>query len=294
MRKLRAGQLLLVVVVVVLVAHVVAAWKPVVFIHGLNGSYHDYDQCIALLKEKHPGQAAYALDVDIKWASFKPMAQQVDDTYRALRAVVDANAAAFRGGFTLVGHSQGACVSRALIVLYGAPFNILRFVSLAGAGGGIFGDCGLWLAKNLTCEAATKLMYTAVMQRTFSVANFWKAPNHAEYLAGCTWLPYIDNELAPNATYKKNFLALQDMYFFGSPKDSIIVPWSSSIFEAVAPDGKSVLPLEKQEIWTRDTFGLRTAAEQGRLHRITVEGVQHQQWVNRDDILLTHLFPLLL
>jgi palmitoyl-protein thioesterase len=111
-------------------------YKPVVLVHGFSGSAHDWDTFVALLAQEHPGQQAFALDVDNKWASLKPMHKQVADTLAALHSTIAANRTLFADGFHLVGHSQGGLIARA--VLQTEPFNVSSFVSLAGIQTGLY------------------------------------------------------------------------------------------------------------------------------------------------------------
>lgn len=289
---------LLCVLVVSALVGVVAAYKPVVLLHGFTGSYHDFDDFIAELERVEPGHPVFALNVDNKWESMKKLQILVDNAARAIDGLIAANPALFKDGFIFLGHSQGGIVSRAVIQQH--RYNVTKYISVAGVQSGFYGSCGVWLGKNLTCEMLTDLLYTPMMQNTFSAAGFWRTPLRDKYLRHNLFLPVLNNEEGTAATreyqrmLRDNFLAVGEYHFFGSPDDEIIKPWYSSVFKTLATDGTTVVPRETQYIYTHDTFGLRTAVEQGRAHFYEVPGVKHQGWVGTQlDIVRKYIFPLL-
>jgi len=273
------------------------AYKPIVALHGYTGTYLEFNQMIAELDRYQPGHKFFALDIDNKWASMKRLQTLVDDTTALLKKTIAENEEIFRDGFIFIGHSQGGIVTRA--VMQQNAFNVTRYISLAGVQNGFFGDCGVWFGKNLTCEAVTDLLYTKVMQDSFSAAGYWRTPKREKYLKHNLFLPVLDNEegVATSAEYRKmlkdNFLRTKEFHFFGSPDDGIIRPWYSSVFDTLATDYETRMPLKDQFIYQNDTFGIRTAVEQGRVHFHEVPGVKHEEWIKgRTDIYYDYLFPL--
>jgi len=249
------------------------------------------------LKRYSPEHHLFALNVDNKWASMKKMQTLVDDAIKVLDETIANNAELFRDGFILLGHSQGGILSRA--ILEQKHYNITRYISLAGVQNGFFGDCGIWFTKNLTCDEITDIMYSKIMQNSFSAAGYWHSPDREKYLKHNLFLPLLNNEEGSAATpayqqmQKDNFLSINDYYFFGSPSDEVIRPWYTSLFDGLATDGETRLPIQKQYIYEHDTFGIRTAIEQGRVHFTEVPGVRHEEWVQgRTDIYYDYLFPL--
>jgi len=273
------------------------AYKPIVGIHGFTGSYVEFNQMKEELERYQPGHHLFALDIDNKWASLKCLQTLIDDAYAALQKVISENEELFRDGFILVGHSQGGIVSRGVMEQH--ALNVTKYISFAGVQNGFFGDCGVWFGKNLTCDAITDLLYTDALQKTFSAAGFWHSPDRDVYLKGNHHLTGINNEencgLTPEQqkTQKENFLRPKEYHFFGSPADEIIRPWYTSLFQFLGPDHETRTPMEDQYIYQQDTFGLRTAVEQGRVHFHEVPGVKHQQWLQgRTDLYYDYIFPL--
>ena len=130
------------------------------------------------------------------------------------------------------------------------------------------------------------------MQSKFSVASYWRSPDRATYLTGNKFLPILDNELTVNLTLKKNFLRPEGLYFFGSPADEVIKPWGTSMFDFWDDDMKAI-PMETQPFYINDSFGLRTAIETNKAHRISVDGVLHSEWIEREDIFTEYVMDIL-
>jgi len=283
-------------VVVALMATATEAYKPIVGIHGFTGTYTEFNKMKAELEKYQPGHPFFPLDVDNKWASLKKLQTLVDDATAVLEKTIAENEELFRDGFILVGHSQGGIVSRGVMMQH--KFNVTKYISLSGVQNGFYGDCGVWFTKNMTCDIITDIMYSTKMQNCFSAAGFWRDIDRDLYLKKNLFLPILNNEEGTSATpeyqkmQKENFLQPQEYHFFGSPDDEIIRPWFTALFDTLGSDGKTRVPIEQQYIYQQDTFGLRTAIEQGRVHFYTVPGVKHEQWMQDTDIYYKYLFPL--
>jgi palmitoyl-protein thioesterase len=272
------------------------AYKPVVFMHGFSfflpnaGNVHSWNKTVAYVNKYHPGQKTYALSVDDGYKSSTPLFTQVDDVITLINTIMQQNPQDFAQGFHFVGHSQGALTARCVLQKVG--FNVDNFVSLAGPQAGFYGDCGLPLVQNLTCTAATNLFYKSSSQETTSLANMWRSPSYATYLAGNEFMPTFNNEKAIVGSYKKNFLHVNKMHFFGSPDDGVIKPWNSEIWGFWNTDFETVIPMDQQPVFTQDLFGLQTMYTQGRMSLYTVPGVGHTAWHDDESIFTKYLLPL--
>jgi len=273
-----------------------AAYKPIVCMHGFTGSYVEFNQIKEELDRYQPGHPFFALDVDNGKASKKRLQKQVDNAVEVLDNIIAQNQEAFKDGFILVGHSQGGLVARAMFMQH--RYNITKFISLASMQGGYYGHCGFWIFKGITCEMASDFFYTKLLQNTFSVASYWRSPKRSKYLKRNLFMPLLNNEEHSPATaeymqmQKDNFLAVGEFHFFGSPADESIAPWFSQLFDTLDTDGETRVPIQNQYIYTHDTFGLRTAMEQGRVHFYEVPNVKHTEWLSDTEIFYHYLFPL--
>ena len=58
-------------------------------------------------------------------------------------------------------------------------------------------------------------------------------------------------------------------------------------------DGQTVYPMQKQEYYIKDTFGLRTLCETNRLSLTNVPNKSHQSWLLEDNLMAEYIFPCL-
>jgi len=285
------------IAIAMMMAMPTTAFRPIVTLHGFCGTYEVYKPFIKALDEYSPGHKVFSLDVDNIFKSWKNLQTIVNDTIVALDKVIAENKELFKDGFIFYGHSQGGLVSRA--VLQQKRYNVVKYISVAGVQNGFYGDCAAWIMGNTTCQAVTDFMYSSKIQKSFSVASYWRSPNRDEYLKGNKFLPIANNEEGSPASrdyqvmQRNNFLSIKEYYFFASPDDEILKPWFSALFDTYEADGKTTLPLENQYIYQHDTFGLRTAINEGRVHFKQVPGVHHEGWVwSQMDIVKKYIFPL--
>jgi len=262
---------------------------PVVFMHGLTGSEQDGRVLAYYINQQHPGQPFYSLPVDDGDLSFKSLYEQVRDVQDTIQTLIDSNPSQFANGFHLVGHSQGGLLTRA-VVEESDKFNIRNYVSLAGVQGGEYGHCDYFGSAD--CEALTQYLYSDAMRNTSSVAQFWRHPNPDVY-KGNVFLPVINNEVNADPRRKNNMLRLKHMYLFGSDGDEIISPWQSSLLGFWDTDGQTVVPMEKQNYYVQDTFGLRTLKESNRLTLTSLPNRAHGSWIVEEDVILQYVLPAL-
>jgi len=73
----------------------------------------------------------------------------------------------------------------------------------------------------------------------------------------------------------------------------MIVPWQSSLFGFYDADGKTIVPMEKQQYYIEDTFGLKTLAESNRLTLTMVPGKSHGSWMHETEMIEKYVAPCL-
>jgi len=263
------------------------AYLPVIMMHGIFANSSAFDIFRQSIDRFHPGQKHFSLSSNSMNQSLAPMWKQAENVHDEILNLIIANPEVFKNGYHLVGHSQGTVVLRAVVEMY--PMNVVNFVSLAGALGGIY-DC----PSAVLCESATKAMYSTTMQKTTSFANYWKTPQdqHQLYLEKNLFLPFLDNEVGYNPQYKENFLRIHELHMFGSPADEVIKPWDASLFNYLSTFNVS-LPMEQQPFYVNDTFGLRTLDKQGRLFRTSVPNIAHTMWTDLPDLHKQYLMKIL-
>ncbi|CAG5048427.1 unnamed protein product [Parnassius apollo] len=242
------------------------------------------------IQEKHPGTVIYNVNRFESWSSLENMWHQVLEIGQDIANISSQHPE----GINVIGYSQGGLVARGIIQTF-SNISVDTFISLSSPQAGQYGAGFLHVVfPGLVKETAYELFYSRVGQHT-SVGNYWKDPYHQKlYETYSVFLPYLNNHIKSNksADFKANILKLKRLVLIGGPDDQVITPWQSSQFGYYSIN-ETVIEMKSQDIYLEDTIGLRTLDESGRLHIVTVPGVNHFNWHMNvsivDDCLLPYL-----
>jgi len=268
----------------------IIGYKPVVMLHGFQGSHRDFDRMIEHIQKYHPGTETLALTFYEDFFSMESLIYQLPAFVKTLKELSYSS-------YHLVCHSQGALICRTALQMMNDP-RIETFISLSGPQMGQFGviDSFRNFFPNLTTDDAYLVLYTELVQKLFSAANYWNDPFHqTDYLTENIFLPILNNQtLNPlSEEYKKNFVSLNKLVLFGSPQDEVIQPWESALFGFWNDQKTEIIPMEKQLIYENDYIGLKTLQETGKLFQHSVPDVLHMDWLDNQTIFVKYIEPLL-
>ena len=274
----------------------VVAFKPVIMMHGVGSGAGEMATIARLLNETHPGTIATSLALyeNSPAAWDHDLKTQVAGVTDAIRKLVAADPALYADGYHMVCKSQGALTCRAVIESMD-DHNVDTFVSLAGPQGGVYGpdffasfEKRIPFLQNVTASAMWLVAYNFLGQK-ISVANIWRDPHHLDaYMKGNVFLPKYTTD--STAQMKANFVRLKKAVFCvgsGPSFDGGIEPWQSAVFGAAGADGV-IRPMEDQDFYKSDTFGLRSLHESGRLNFTVVPNATHGSWTG-DEAQITAL-----
>ncbi|KAL9242769.1 hypothetical protein vseg_016736 [Gypsophila vaccaria] len=202
-----------------------------------------------------------------------PLHQQVHFACEKIKSM-----AHLKDGYNLVGLSQGTLIGRGLIMMCDNAPQVKNFISFGGPQAGIVAlpHCGV----KFFCKSINLLIkgftYSRIVQSHVAPSGYVKLPNNYKgYLRGCSYLPYINNEIPgkKNETYKKRFSSLVNLIMIMCNEDDVVIPRESSWF-GFYPDGayNNTLPTTETRWYKEDWFGLRTLDEEGRVKFIGVTG----------------------
>jgi len=295
---------------------------PVVMFHGATETEQEFSKVKEWIKAEHPGTFTVLVNLFNGPSSFQPLEDQVRGLYAYLSRLVDDFPDQFHQGYNLLCHSQGALVCRVAVQVMD-HHRVVNFISLAGPQMGVYGTTWLesaqpFLEKNLPIPALPAFIPQSVMsmgagilasnfysfayttlQNSTSLANLWHDPLHEEeYLKGNVFLPRANGEVGRGSVGKGNFVKLRKAVFlvgsFERHFDSRLglEPWQTGIFGFYkAGSDTEMVPMEKQELFHKDTFGLRTLHESGRLHLEAVPNIEHGDWLIHEKVFKRYVLP---
>ncbi|KAF5295035.1 hypothetical protein FQR65_LT10588 [Abscondita terminalis] len=242
------------------------------------------------IEKLHPGTIVYNIVRFAGWSSLESMWYQVDQIGADVRNISDKHPE----GVHFIGYSQGGLIARAILQAF-PEHNVHNFISLSSPQAGQYGTDFLHIIfPNLALKTAFELFYSRVGQHT-SVGNYWNDPYHQVlYYSYSEFLPYINNEILSNKSesFKKGILKLNKLVLIGGPDDNVITPWESSQF-GYFDDNATVTNLFNRDIYMKDTIGLKTLNEKGKLKIVTVSGVDHFKWHTNVSVIDNYILPYL-
>jgi len=255
----------------------VAAFLPVIMMHGIMDNEKSMQQLIGFIEKAHPGTVVYNVPLYDNMDSFKNMWRQSEGVTDFVKNITST----FTSKYHVIGYSQSGLIFRTMIESL-SNHRVENFIVLSSPQPGFYGltEFLQWFFPGITLPNAYKILYTEEVQKKISFANYWRDPkHHNDFLTKNEYLPLINNEVdhPKAAEYKANFLRINNLVLIGGPTDEIITPWQAAHFGFYDSD-IHVQPMENQLIYQQDTFGLKTLNNAGRLFRYVVPGVLHEHW----------------
>ncbi|KAB0400295.1 hypothetical protein E2I00_011756, partial [Balaenoptera physalus] len=229
---------------------------PVIVVHGLFDSSYSFRHLLEYINETHPGTVVTVLDLFDGRESLRPLWEQVQGFREAVAPIM----------------------------------------AKAPQGMGQYGDTDYlkWLFPTSMRSNLYRICYSPWGQE-FSICNYWHDPHHDDlYLNASSFLALINGERDhPNATaWRKNFLRVGRLVLIGGPDDGVITPWQSSFF-GFYDANETVLEMEEQLVYLRDSFGLKTLLARGAIVRCPVAGISHTAWHSNRTLYETCIEPWL-
>ena len=236
------------------------------------------------IEKAHPGTKVYNIDMFNKGNSFKKMSEQVDKIQVRLKEIM-----ATSNSTHFLGFSQGGLIGRALIESTN-NHNIGTFIALSSPLSGEFGIPLIYhkFWPNATLRILSDSFYSEIGQE-LSIGGYWHDPYKEErYRQKCEFLPKLTYPTDPD--YRTNFMKLKKLVMIGGPDDEVIKPWQSSQFGFFNKKGE-VTPMEQQDFYIDDTFGLKALAQQGKVVNFTIPHVFHTHWHKNLTVIRKYIIP---
>ncbi|KAL4435954.1 hypothetical protein ABPG74_022189 [Tetrahymena malaccensis] len=206
--------------------------------------------------------------------------KQVENACKSIKA--DPN---FQGKtINVLGLSQGGLIARGIIETCDFGGSVARLISIGGPQMGVatIPKCHKGIFCNILNGLVDDLVYTPLAQKTVGPAGYFRNPKHySAYLKHSIFLPIVNNEREVNQTYKDRFVALEKVQLTMFSKDSVIDPKETAWFSFYGTDGKTIVGIQQQDVFTQDLFGLKTVYDAGKVEFITIDG-DHLRFSTQD------------
>lgn len=263
---------------------------PVVLWHGMGDSCCSMGSMgsIKQLIEDKLGVFVHSIATGVGeyqdvWSSFYGnVNQQVGKVCGELASMEE-----LKGGFNMVGFSQGGQFLRAVVQRCGRRLPpIHSLITLGGQHQGVANTPGcsvdLTGAAAKACTAMQLLLargaYAPWVRENIVQAQYFKDPLQIDsYLRYNIFMPDINNERDDkNAAYADNLASLQRLVLFRFDEDTTVVPRDSAWF-SFWDGAETVIPLKEQPLYKEDWLGLRRLDEAGGLIFESAPG-EHMQF----------------
>nr|XP_023422511.1 lysosomal thioesterase PPT2 isoform X2 [Cavia porcellus] len=259
-----------------------ASYKPVIVVHGLFDSSYSFRHLLEYINEREPA-------APVGTGARVPRGRGPHHGKGASRG---ASHLLLPGAAAL---PTGGLVCRALLSVMD-EHNVDSFISLSSPQMGQYGDTDYlkWLFPTSMRSNLYRICYSPWGQE-FSICNYWHDPHHDDlYLNASSFLALINGERDhPNATaWRKNFLRVGRLVLIGGPDDGVITPWQSSFF-GFYDANETVLEMEEQPVYLRDSFGLKTLLARGAIKSCPMSGIAHTAWHSNRTLYETCIEPWL-
>lgn len=256
------------------------ATLPVVLIHGILSSAAKIQHVADWITNK-TGARVYNIEIGEGASTSTAMYMALQ---RDLLCLAIYNISVLRGGFNIIGISQGGLLARGYVE-HCNGYKVNNLITWVSPHGGIF-----------IPELPMPTVYTPDVQYSSSVSNYWRDPfRYTTYLKNSSYLAKLNNEnqspsrKADADKYKANMMKLSNFVMIWSSRDDVLRPPESgkfSMYEPVfLPDnhpGKmdilksqymgpafTLLKLQRLQetyMYKADAIGLKTLDRTSRLH----------------------------
>lgn len=257
-----------------------SSFLPVVQCHGM-GDFADNPLGMVPLRNMIAKQLNDTYVVNVPLAkghiadSLASFTMSLDKEVETFAAYVKADPR-LANGFNAVGYSQGNLWLRGYVEKYNSP-PVKNWIAVNGPFMGVSGFPQCTYSSGI-CRLFDRflgdLAYTTLAQDSLAQTNYYRDPLRIPaYKKGCKYLPYENNEVAPDPARKTNLMKTDKLVAVLALNDTTVIPKESEHF-GMYKDGsqKTLLSMEDTTIYQDDLFGLKTFHQSGRLDFVEAPG----------------------
>ena len=184
----------------------------------------------------------------------------------------------FQGEFNVVGLSQGGLIARSIVEQCDTNKPVRNFVTLGGPHRGVAAlpNCFTTMWCDVMNTVVDQFVYFPTIQEYIAPAAYFRDPAQLDvYMKNSIFLPYLNNEVNFNQTYKDRMIAVNKVLFAMFTEDNVIYPPETAIFGELQVDG-SVKEAHTTDLWQNDLIGLAELEKADKITWMKLPGLHLQ------------------
>lgn len=243
---------------------------PVAILHGFmqSCSHEDLINMQAFIAHK-TGQYAKCIETG---GGAIDLSRSFEDQAKEACKIISSDSN-YQNDFALVSISQGGVLARYVIEKCEMKGTVKRFVSIGGplAGTHQLPHCLRGVACHILNSFADWFCYKGYTQKTFGPSGYFRVSNHLQrYYNSKSVLLNVNNLKEFDQKAKDRFLKLEKLVLIQFKRDTMITPRESAFFQEL-DEKHNLIDMENTEIYKKDSFGLKTLNEQGKITKFLVD-----------------------
>jgi palmitoyl-protein thioesterase len=192
----------------------------------------------------------------------------------------------------VVGLSQGGLLARSIVEECDTNKPVRNFATLGGPHRGVAAspNCFSGFYCDIINYVIDTFVYFPTIQDYIAPASYFRDPTQLDtYYKYSIFLPYLNNEVDFNQTYKDRMVAVNAAMFGMFTEDTVIDPPETAIFGEMQED-RSVKDVHDTDLFKNDLIGLKQLEEANKITWKKLKG-NHLQFT--EDFIQHELIPFL-
>lgn len=253
------------------------AGLPVVrWLHGINDTCEGERRVMAFLFAGYDAKC-----IETTRGQITSFATQIQIACDFLEAEIET----LKGGFTLVGMSQGGLIARGVLQKCNAGQYVRRLLTFGTPHQGVALIPGTGPSNPIN-HTVILLCYLGILRSFVGPCSYIRSTRYfSKYQRAHTVIADLNNEFHENQLYRQRISQLEVFMTARFSEDTMVQPKNSAIFGFYKDSSyKEYSEMEEEDIFRRDRLGLQALERSGRLWRCDMKG--SHLWVPPADYLM--------
>jgi palmitoyl-protein thioesterase len=196
-----------------------------------------------------------------------------ESQYNAACSKLEKEVDVLKGGFTLMGFSQGGLLARAVLQRCSVGQYIRRLVTFGGPHSGV-AIIPFTSSNSFMNKTVLRLCFYPFIENIVGPCGYIRSTKYYDsYHTADNFIADLNNEFELNEDYIQRLQSLDVLMTVQFLQDQMVQPYNTSTFGYYKDDTyEDYVELEDQEIYTKDKLGLKEINESGKMFRCDIDG----------------------